>query len=119
MGVVTHVACVLCAALRRCLNMPAACICIPEHGVAGVRTWSWHHDVTISTTARAFACRNACKHRSQVCNHAQVLALRHKEHGRLALSTKVLEKLPGEMLIDPLIVSDTAEEMADLYRRVR
>lgn len=40
-----------------------------------------------------------------------------KEKGRISLSTKTLEPEPGDMLRDPQIVYDRAEEMAERYHK--
>mmetsp|Transcript_16675 Transcript_16675/g.40641 ORF Transcript_16675/g.40641 Transcript_16675/m.40641 type:complete len:156 (+) Transcript_16675:836-1303(+) len=40
-----------------------------------------------------------------------------KVNGRIALSTKTLEKEPGDMLTDPQTVFDNAEETAQEYHR--
>ncbi|GAX76239.1 hypothetical protein CEUSTIGMA_g3683.t1 [Chlamydomonas eustigma] len=40
-----------------------------------------------------------------------------EERGRVTLSTKKLEPLPGDMLKNPQIVYENAEEMAELYRK--
>lgn len=39
-----------------------------------------------------------------------------KERGRMTLTTKKLEKTPGDMLRDPQLVFDGAEEMAKLFK---
>ena len=39
-----------------------------------------------------------------------------KERGRVALCTKKLEPTPGDMLRDPALVYEKAEEMAALFR---
>lgn len=47
----------------------------------------------------------------------KVMVLSHdKERGRLALCTKKLEPQPGDMLRDPQLVYDKAEEMGALFR---
>ena len=38
------------------------------------------------------------------------------EDGRLALSTKLLEQNPGDMVLDPELVHNNAEVMAAHYR---
>jgi small subunit ribosomal protein S1 len=40
-----------------------------------------------------------------------------KERGRMALSTKKLEPSPGDMLKDPKLVFDRADEMAEIFRQ--
>lgn len=48
----------------------------------------------------------------------QVMILtQDKERGRMALSTKKLEPSPGDMLKDPKLVFDRADEMADIFRQ--
>ena len=39
-----------------------------------------------------------------------------RERGRVALCTKKLEPTPGDMLRDPALVYEKAEEMAALFR---
>jgi small subunit ribosomal protein S1 len=40
-----------------------------------------------------------------------------RERGRVALCTKKLEPTPGDMLRDPALVYEKAEEMAALFRQ--
>ena len=40
-----------------------------------------------------------------------------RERGRVALCTKKLEPTPGDMLRDPALVYERAEEMAALFRQ--
>jgi hypothetical protein len=47
----------------------------------------------------------------------QVMVMSHdRERERLALSTKKLEPTPGDMLKDPSIVFERADEMAALFK---
>ena len=48
----------------------------------------------------------------------QVMILsQDKDRNRMSLSTKKLEPTPGDMLKDPQLVYDQAEEMAEAFRR--
>ena len=49
----------------------------------------------------------------------KVLVLTHdRERGRISLSTKKLEPTPGDMLRDPALVFDRADEMAAEFRKL-
>ncbi len=39
-----------------------------------------------------------------------------QKRGRLVLSTRQLEPTPGDMLVDPQLVYDKAEEMGEAFR---
>lgn len=50
--------------------------------------------------------------------HAQVMILSlDKDRGRVTLSTKKLEPTPGDMLKDPQLVFEKAEEMAIEFKK--
>jgi len=54
----------------------------------------------------------------QVGDELKVLILsQDSERGRLSLSTKKLEPTPGDMLKNPQLVFDKAEEMAEVFRQ--
>lgn len=50
--------------------------------------------------------------------HLQVMVLSmDPQRGRVVLSTKKLEPNPGDMLRNPQLVYEKAEEMADMFRK--
>lgn len=52
--------------------------------------------------------------------HVQALVYKvERGSGRLGLSTKDLEASPGDMLRDPQLVYEGAEEMGRKYRKLR